>query len=287
MGVPRLEKTIARPVSFEGVGLQTGERAKVTLKPAEPGAGIRFVQRSGRAREEIVASPAFLADGTDRRSVLGREGFAVETVEHLMAALYALGISNLLVEIEGGELPGLDGSAIEFVRVLREAGIVSQDRPRETYRVSGPVFCSEAQASLAIFPEERLRVSYTFHDPRTRFGTEIFEGVIDEEFFVNEIAGARTFCLESEARELRARGYGKGATYENTLVIGEDGRPIKNRFRFQNECARHKVLDLLGDLALLGVRLEGHLIGIRSGHRLNHRLVRLLHEMKSGEHCHA
>ena len=279
-----MEKTIARPVSFEGVGLQTGERARVTLKPLEPGAGIRFTQESGgRAREEIVASPSFLADGIDRRSVLAIKGFAVETVEHLMAALYALGISNLLVEIEGGELPGFDGSAREFVRILREAGIITQDRPSETFGVPHPLFCSDTEASLAVFPGERLRVSYTFHDPRGRYRTEIFAGVINKEFFVNEIAGARTFCLESEAEGLRSRGYGKGATYENTLVIGQDGRPVKNRFRFHNECARHKVLDLLGDLGLLGFRLEGHVIGIRSGHRLNHNLVRLLHEMKSGE----
>jgi len=271
------ERTIKTPVLIEGVGLQTGEKAKIVLKSAPAKSGITFI------RTDIEGLPSLsikeLIPGStvskERRTVIGSGPFEIQTTEHFLAALSGLGIDNANVEMSGAEIPGLDGSAREFVDKIISSGVEEQSSSREVISVEEPVWCEDGPAFLAVFPDKGFRISYTLAYPHPAIGTQFLNIDINEESFIKEVAPARTFCLEAEAAELLKRGLGKGANYDNTLVMSSSG-PIKTTLRFKDEPVRHKVLDLIGDLALLGAQLNGHVVAIRSGHKLNMELVRRL-----------
>ena len=268
------ERTVRTAVTLEGRGLHTGSFSRTVLKPASEGSGIRFV----RGGEEFGAASL---EEADRRTRAGKGATAVETVEHLLAACYGLGVTNLRIEVDGPELPALDGSAAGFVEALGRAGVETQSRPREAYRVPGPMFVSAPNAAIAVFPHDGFRVTYTLDYPHPALQAQTVAFEVDEATFVREIAPARTFCTDREAEELRAKGFGLGADTTNTLVMTAHG-PVGNKLRFSDECARHKVLDLIGDLALTGVALQGHVVAVRSGHALNRQMVRML--SKEREH---
>jgi UDP-3-O-acyl N-acetylglucosamine deacetylase len=268
------ERTLRRPVRLAGVGVHTGRAVSVRVEPAPAGTGVRF-RRGDAARSAFVRAAAGASAG-ERRSRVGTGAAAVETVEHLLAAASGLGLSNLLVTIDGPEVPILDGSALGFVRAFLGAGLKSQAGRRPVWRVREPLFIADGGAVL---PDDAFRITYTldYAHPALRGQTVSFR--VDERTFVKDIAPARTFCTEEEALALRRRGLGRGADTRNTLVMGPRG-PRRNRLRFRDECARHKVLDLVGDLALLGFAIRGHVVAIRSGHALNHRLLRLILNQK-------
>lgn len=263
-----IQQTVARDVRLEGRGLHTGEFARLVIRKAGPGSGIRF-RRGGI---ESPAGAGFAAAGAARRTTVGEGAGAVETVEHLLAALYALGVTNAVAELDGPEVPALDGSSIGFVEALRAGGLEPQSEAARTIAVAEPIFLSAKNATLAAHPHRGLRVTYTldYDYPGMRAQTVSFD--VNEPTFAREIAPARTFCTADEAKRLREAGYGLGADTTNTLVMTPEG-PAENALRFPDECARHKALDLIGDLALLGARLDAHVIAIRSGHALNRRLV--------------
>lgn len=221
-------------------------------------------------RDLILGSPA-----RERRTVIGNGPFEIQTTEHFLAAIYGLGVTNIIIEMSGTELPGLDGSARDFVSLIERAGLVDQEPETAVIDVRSPVWCGDGSAFLAAFPDDDLKVSYTLSYNHPAIGTQFLNLTIDEGSFKREIASARTFCLEEEAAELLRRGLGKGATYENTLVMSKSG-PVKNSLRFPDELVRHKILDLVGDMAVLGCRIRGHIVAIKSGHRLNMELVRKL-----------
>jgi UDP-3-O-acyl N-acetylglucosamine deacetylase len=272
------QKTIQDTVSIEGIGLQTGAKARVTLKSSPINSGINFI------RVDLPNKPLFNLQAMDpgdsaaaeRRTTLGFGGLQIQTTEHLLAALSGFGVDNIVIELDNVEFPGMDGSSRDFADALKRAGIVEQDEPRKVLDVAAPVWCRDRDALLAVFPDEAFRVSYTLSYPG--IGAQFFSVVVSEESFVKEVAPARTFCSEAEALELLKRGLGKGATYENTLVMGPSG-PIKNTLRFADEPVRHKVLDLIGDLYLAGSPIRGHVVAIKSGHRLNMELVKKLKEL--------
>ncbi len=277
----RGRRTIARPVVLEGSGLHEGRPARLALRPAEPGSGVRFRRADLPGAEEIPALVQYREE-RPRRTALVRGGAEVHTVEHLLAAVAAAGITDLLIEIDQVEVPGLDGSAAPFLAAIRKAGLRDFDPPPPPPprivldRVIEVEDGRGARIVAAPCPG-RLAIEYVLEHAglaRSRFAIEI-----EEESFAREVAPARTFCLEREAEALRAAGLGRGATYENTLVIGGDGLPIGNALRFSDEYARHKVLDLVGDLALAGARLEARIFAYRSGHALNAALVRKLLEV--------
>ncbi len=259
------QKTIAKECSIEGTGLHTGAHSTVRFKPAPVNAGIQFHRNGSRVDSNVV-------NETRRCTVLGSETNRVQTVEHLLATFSGLGITNILVDIDGPEVPGLDGSAIPFVRILKEAGILNQSEKKEIYKIKEPIFCFEGKKAISIYPADEFRVNYLLDYDCPGLRNQTFEFVLNPKNFENEIAPARTFCTEKEGAELKKMGFGSGATYENTLVFSEAG-PIQNKLRFSDECARHKVLDVLGDLSLLGFAVAGCVIGIRSGHSLNRKLV--------------
>ncbi len=279
--VSRLQRTLKSAVEFCGVGLHSGEETRVVVKPAEAGNGVSFVRVDLEDQPEVRAQGAnYKARG--RRTCLQKGRAEVATVEHLMAALWALGVDNAVVEMDGEEVPGLDGSAKEFAARILESGTVELKAPRSSYSVKEPLYVREGRASLVALPGEGgLTVEYHLEYPadngalvptRQMVGFEL-----SKESFVEEIASARTFVFEHEVEALRAEGLGKGATPENTLVVGING--VKgNTLRCDDELARHKVLDLLGDLAVAGVDLDAHIIATRSGHAMNMKLVQQLLE---------
>ncbi len=274
------QQTIDRPVRIEGVGLHTGQLVRAKFKPAPPGSGITFLRTDLAGSKPITASISTILDPMRRarRTSVGNGVVEVHTIEHLMASCFGVGIDNLLVELSGEEIPGLDGSSHPFVEVLRQAGIRKQELVRRPIAVREPIWVEEGESIVAIFPSDTLRVSYLLSYPIPGLGAQFFADEITPGTFEKELAPSRTFCLAQEVEALRKIGLGKGATYENTVVVDNSGRVIKNRLRFPDEYVRHKVVDLIGDLYLLGRPLQGHVVAIRSGHLLNLRLLQRLRQ---------
>jgi UDP-3-O-acyl N-acetylglucosamine deacetylase len=272
----RPQRTLARPAEVKGTGFLTGATVRLRFVPAPPDTGAVFVRTDLLARPHVPAR-IDLVTGTQRRTTLGRPPAQVALVEHVLAALAGLRIDNCFVELDAPEPPGLDGSARRFVDALRAGGTVLQPARRAAWSVERPFVVAQGGATLAIHPadDDELRISYLLdYGPGSPIGRQAHTQVATPERFV-EVASCRTFILESEAAELRRQGLGARTTAADLLVFGRRG-PIDNRLRFGNEPARHKVLDLVGDLALLGHDLRGHIVAYRSGHPLNVELVRVL-----------
>ncbi len=275
------QKTIEKEVSVKGIGLHTANKVQVTFKPAAEDSGIRFVRVDLPARPEIKAAAENVASqsGSLRRTSIVKDSIEVHTIEHLMAALAGLELDNLIIELDNNEVPGLDGSSSHFLELLSKAGIKEQDMERQYYVVKEPVFVEEEGASIMALPCQDFKISYTLNYNNPFLKTQYKEIKINLEEFKNEIARARTFCLEEEANELQQQGFGRGANYDNTLVVGKNG-VIKNKLHFEDEFIRHKILDLIGDLYLVGCPIKGHIIALRSGHSLNLKMVKKINLQK-------
>jgi UDP-3-O-[3-hydroxymyristoyl] N-acetylglucosamine deacetylase/3-hydroxyacyl-[acyl-carrier-protein] dehydratase len=269
------QRTIEKEVSLSGVGLHTAKEVKITFKPAGPDSGINFIRTDITPRISIKASVDFLIpqSRSPRRTSIGKDGAEIHTIEHLMAAIAGREIDNLDIEIDNEEIPGLDGSSLNFLKALIEAGIKEQGKPRNYYLVREPVFIEEPGGSIVILPAQDFRISYTLSYDHPLLKAGFMEVDINADIFKNELASSRTFCLEEEALELQRQGIGQGANYENTLVLGKAG-VLKNKLRYEDEFIRHKILDLMGDLYVLGQPIKGHVIALRSGHSLNLKLVK-------------
>jgi UDP-3-O-acyl N-acetylglucosamine deacetylase len=273
----RYQRTIRRPAEVQGVGYLTGATVRLRFLPAPADHGVVFV-RSDLGDGARVEACVENVTGTNRRTTLGRHPVSVSLVEHVLAALAGLRIDNCTVELDAPEPPGLDGSAQGFVEALRGAGVRLQGARRPVWRVDSSIVIHQGGATLALHPGEdaALKASYLLdyghHAPP---GRQSHTTVVAPGAFLNEIADCRTFLLEDEAVELRRQGLGSRTKVSDLLVFGQSG-PIGNRLRHANEPARHKLLDLIGDLSLLGADLCGHLVAYRSGHPLNVELVRAL-----------
>jgi UDP-3-O-[3-hydroxymyristoyl] N-acetylglucosamine deacetylase len=273
----RAQRTIARPAEISGTGFLTGATVCLRFLPAPPDAGIVFVRVDLRSQPRIPAHSDHVT-GTDRRTTIGHAPAQVGLVEHVLAALAGLRIDNCVVELNAPEPPGLDGSAGLFVKTLKQAGICSQPAPRPIWHVEQPILMGSGSISLSVHPtaDNDLIVSYFLdYGPKSPIGRQIHTQAITPISFAQELAWCRTFLLEAEALELRRQGLGSQTTMADLLVFGPHG-PIDNRLRYANEPARHKALDIVGDLALLGIDLAGHVVACRSGHPLNAALVQAL-----------
>ena len=274
------QKTIAKEVKLRGPGLFTGEIAELILEPAEANSGILFIREQDGRRAPIPALVSQVMK-RPRRTCIHNGTLCVETIEHVMASLSGMGINNATITVRGGnsgEVPMGDGSAKPFVDLIEDAGIVEQTAPIDPLVIRKPIHITDGKASLAALPGplDRLEVIYDFEAPMP-IGHQIFAFHLGEDNFAADIAPARTFVFEAEAHELRARGMGLHLTPQDLLVLSDRG-PIDNRYRFPDECARHKALDLIGDLYLAGRPIRGRIVAHRSGHNLNHQLVRRLLE---------
>jgi len=276
----RKQRTLRTPVEFSGVGLHSGETIKARILPAAQGQGIEFVRTDLTDAPSIPALIAFHSP-MDRRTRLVRNGAHVETVEHFLAACAAFQIDNLRVELNGAEFPGLDGSALPFLEYFSQAGTVEQREEAKVFRLDQPVYVRDGDATLVALPTktDSLTLQYVafFDEPGVQSGA--FQVELTPESFERDIAPARTFCLASEVEYLVAQGFGKGATKENTVVLGDPD----TTFRMEDEPVRHKLLDLVGDLRLLGADLSAHIIANRTGHKTNADLVRRLLDLMQAQ----
>ena len=274
------QATLAREVSFSGVGLHSGARTTLVFKPAPANSGIKFVRSDLASTPEIEAriSNAVPTGDYSRRTVLGRGDVTISTVEHVLAAISGLGIDNLTIELDTAEPAESDGSSAPFVKVLKEAGTVEQDAPRRYIEVKSPVALTENGVQMVALPYDGLRISFTAHYDHPLIGTQYASFDISQEVFETDIAPARTFSLLKDVEDLRSRGLIKGGSLENSIVIGDREIMNKEPLRFADEFVRHKVLDLLGDLCLLGMPVKAHIISVKSGHASNIKLVKLLND---------
>jgi len=274
------QRTIAKEFTLKGVGLHTGNKVSMAFHPAEVDSGITFIRTDLPSKPVIRlgVDALLLRKGSLRCNCIGKGESVIQTVEHLLAALSGLNINNIAIEIDGNEVPGLDGSSAPFYEALSKAGVIPQDREFSPVVIRNPIILHEAGASIMAFPSDEFKISYTlcYDNP---FLKDFMEIAVTADSFKQELLGARTFCLEEEVAQLHALGFGKGANYENTLVIGPEG-VINNKLRFKNEFVRHKILDLIGDLYVLGRPVVGHIVAIKSGHSLNLQLVKRIMEQQ-------
>lgn len=272
------EQTIARELSWEGVGLHTAEPARIRLRPAAPGHGIVFRCVEGATAIRIPARVEFVVS-TRNATTLAAGGAAVATVEHLLAAFLGFGIDDVEVEVEGPEVPALDGSAKPFAEGLRKAGVRSSGRPCRHLAVTREVEIALGERRIRVEPADHFAVSYAVDYAHPSIGRqEIHFEKIDAEVFEGELAAARTFGFLADVEALRAAGLGLGGGLENTVVLDGQGVMNPDGLRFPDEFVRHKVIDLLGDLSLLGGRLRGRVSVERGGHSLHRALVDALLE---------
>ena len=276
------QKSLKQAVEFRGVGLHSGKETAVEIRPADAGHGITFIRSDLDGQPEVSASGAYLKP-RERRTCLKNGPAEVYTVEHLLAAMWAMDIDNAEVLIDGEEVPGLDGSALQFVESIQAAGLREQRSPRRVYEVREPIYVREGNASLVALPGSGgLSIDYHLDYPTSNGADPTRQTVsvrLTPESFAEDIAPARTFVFEHEVDALVAAGLGKGANSQNTLVVSPGGAVKDNELRCNDELARHKILDLIGDLATVGQRLNAHIIATRSGHSLNMKLVQRLQEV--------
>lgn len=273
----QLQTTISNKVSCSGIGLHTGNKTTICFKPADENAGIKFI------RKDLPGTPVVKADisgvvDTARGTSLGKSDIKVHTVEHVLAAAAGLGIDNMLIELSSNEPPVVDGSALPFVEALERAGIVQQKVPKKFFEVKEPVWVSENGSSLVALPSKDFRISFTIGYNHPVLNSQFASVIITPESFKGEIASARTFCFLEEVEMLQKEGLIKGGSLENAVVIGDEAL-LNDKLRFENEFVMHKILDLIGDLYLLGQPLKAHVIAIKSGHSLNIELVKRLKKM--------
>jgi UDP-3-O-[3-hydroxymyristoyl] N-acetylglucosamine deacetylase/3-hydroxyacyl-[acyl-carrier-protein] dehydratase len=277
------QRTISKDVTLDGVGVHSGETARLTFRPADPDSGILFRRTDLKDAPEIPADIDHVV-GTELGTTLGLGEGKVLTVEHVMAALYGLAIDNVIIELDGAEAPIRDGSFSDYVDVLKEAGPVEQDAEATILGVSGPVEAEGgAGSSYVATSSDGLRISATIDFEHPAIGRSYGSFVVDEVGFRSEIAEARTFGFKLDAEDLHGRGLALGATIENAIVLDEVG-VMNDGLRFEDEFLRHKVGDIVGDLALLGGRLNAHVVADRPSHDGNIALARAIqtHVRRSG-----
>jgi len=271
------QKTIATTISISGIGLHTGRKATVTLRPAQENTGYLFVSKDAETPVEILAIFDKVVD-TVLATTIGRDGFKINTVEHLIAAFRGMDIDNVIVEVEGGEVPIMDGSAAPFVYMIRKAGIVEQERLRKYIIVNKTVTFEEDDKFIRISPFQGFEIEFTIDFPHPAIGRQTLKFSFSPENFEREVARARTFGFYKEVEFLKSKGLALGGSLENAVVVGNDGIINQEGLRMKDEFVRHKVLDLIGDIALLGYPVLGKIEAYKSGHNLNNKLCRELFE---------
>ena len=275
----KLQKTIKSEGRLSGKGLFGGKEVKVVFRPAPVDAGVVFVRTDIPEPVQISAVIPNVAERS-RRTALKKGSVSIETVEHCLAAIGALEINNIVVEIDGAEVPAPDCSSAEFFKVLNRTGVIEQQAGRKEFVITEPISLASGGASIYALPydDEGLNITYDLdYGGHTGVGKQVYSCRVTPEHFEKNLASARTFLLEAEAKQFQARGIGTHLGPRDILVIDSDG-PVKNTFRFPNECVRHKIADLIGDLVLLGRALKGRIVAYKSGHSLNQQLVRKLYE---------
>jgi UDP-3-O-[3-hydroxymyristoyl] N-acetylglucosamine deacetylase len=277
--VETIQQTINNAIALSGIGLHTGQEVNLTLKPADEGFGIKFV-RVDLPGSPIIESNTSMVVDTQLATTLGYNGYRISTVEHLLAALSGMGIDNLCIEADRPEIPIMDGSAAPFTSLLEEAGLKKQVQPKRFLRIKKSLQVAEGNSSIQVYPAEDMRIFYNIDFDHPLLKNQSYALVVEESTFSQEISPARTFGFLKDVETLKQNGYAKGGSLDNAIVIGSSGILNQEGLRFENEFVRHKILDLIGDLSLVGLPILGHIVAHRSGHTLNLALVRELLSQK-------
>src|SRR5881398_1121579 len=259
------QRTLRRQVACYGIGLHSGNKVRLSLKPAPADFGIRF-RRTDLGDHEVQATVHNLA-GIQLATGLARNQVSVETVEHLLAALVSTNIDNVIIELNSPEVPIMDGSAAPFIYLIHEAGVKKLQARRKYLKIVRPIAMSRGDKRIALFPSDHFKVTYSisYDHPLLRHQARTLR--ITEDSFVEQVAPARTFTFLKDVEMLRQSGLALGGSLENAVVLGETG--VLNALRFEDEFVRHKILDVIGDLALVGYPIIGHLVAHRGGHALH------------------
>lgn len=274
------QKTLGGSVSYSGIGLHSGQSVGMTFLPAPPDTGIRFCRIDLDGKPEIRAHVDNV-NRTTRATTLSAGNVRIHTVEHILATFAGYGLDNVIVELEANEPPIADGSARVYCDLVKEAGMIKQDRAREVLRVASPILIDGGESLLMVFPHEGYRITCTSDDREGRY-TQHRSLEITLESWENELAPARTFAFYEELEMLHQNGLIKGGSLENSVIIRDDAILTTEPLRYNDEFVRHKILDIMGDLALAGCPLQGHVIAIKPNHTLNCRLARALHQLRTG-----
>jgi UDP-3-O-acyl N-acetylglucosamine deacetylase len=281
--VAQFQKTLAQTISFSGRGVHSGEECVVTLLPAPVDHGVRFIRTDLPGAPEIPADVSAIPNGElEFRTVLCRAGdrsVSVQTVEHILAVLHGFGVNNARIEMTGPEVPIRDGSAGELARMAAECGVLQQETAaRDSVTIGRPVsFVPSGMSGVeyTAWPSETLTLTFFLEHPHPHIGSQAASFELEPDAFTREIAPARTFCTDAEVQFLRSKGFIKGGEADNAIVVGDKG-VLNTHLRWANEMARHKLLDLLGDLFLIGAPVRGHICAYRGGHNANAQFVRFL-----------
>lgn len=266
------QRTIAKPIDFSGIGLHTGNKINVKLRPADANHGIVFHRSEGKRLVSIKACAENVVD-TRMATVLGKGDLKVSTVEHLMAALYSFSIDNLHIDIDGPEVPIMDGSAAEFVKLIEEAGLINLTQSRKYLAIRKPISVIDGEKRISIIPSRFFRITsdIAFDHPSIALQNRSIK--LSPEVFSRDIARARTFGFLKEVEYLKANGLARGGSLDNAIVINDEGVMNPDGLRYSDEFVRHKILDTIGDFSLTGYPILGHIRTYKAGHDINHKTV--------------
>lgn len=279
------QHTVAKPVRCTGIGMHSGKTVTLVIQPAPVNHGIRFV-RTDLADTPSVAAHFNMVVDTSLATVIGYEGFIVSTIEHLMATFSGLGIDNAIVEIDSHEMPIMDGSASLFVSPILSAGITEQDSPRYYFVVKEPIVLEEGEKSIAIYPSDSFRVTCSIDYDHPLIQHQSASLNLGQDDFETAVSAARTFGFYHEYEYLKRYGFARGGSLDNVVVLDKDGILNEDGLRYPDEFVRHKILDCIGDLYLLGMPILGHVVASRSGHALNNALLKKIFSHKQSWETH-
>ncbi len=273
-----MQKTLRSCASIEGTSLHTGKPVRLTIKPAEVNTGLKF-RRIDLPDKPFIAACASKVQTVERATTLAEGSVKVHTVEHILSALTGMGVDNAIIEMDSNEPPIGDGSAAPYVEMIKKAGIVEQDAPLTVWEIREPVMVENKNGSrLIIMPDRKFRVSVTAVGPGGRV-TQYFHSEINPDTYEKELSTARTFCFYEDIQPLLEKGLIQGGTLDNAIVIKGDQYICAGGLRFHNECARHKAMDMVGDLILNGTRILGHVIAVMPGHGINTQMAQRLQQI--------
>jgi UDP-3-O-[3-hydroxymyristoyl] N-acetylglucosamine deacetylase len=273
------QTTLLNTVSCSGIGLHTGVSSRLTIRPAATDSGIFFVRTGDQQKSKIKAHIDNVVDAT-LATTLGQNGVRISTVEHLLAAFAGLGIDNAEVELDAPEVPIMDGSSEPFHVLLKRAGVRLQEKGKKFIVIKHPVTVQDGDREATFLPAKDFRVSYTIDFKHPMISNQHYQIQIFNGNFEREICRARTFGFLREYEMLKAKGFARGGSLENAVVVDDNGVVNADGLRFEDEFVRHKILDSIGDLWLLGAQVIGHFVGYKSGHALNHKLIHKLLDHK-------
>ena len=273
------QRTISKPVSFSGVGVHSGKKVNLTIKPAPVNHGIKFVRTDLTDKPSVSAHFNMVVD-TSLATVIGCDGFIVSTIEHLMATFAGFSIDNAIVELDAYELPIMDGSAGPFISYIKIAGIEEQLGPKYFFIVKEPTELKEDGKFVGIYPASKFKITCTIYYDHPLIKEQSYSIDVSDQVFEKEICRARTFGFLQEIEYLKKYGFARGGSLDNVIVLDEKGILNKNGLRFPDEFVRHKILDCIGDFSLLGMPVLGHVIVNKSGHSFNHAFLKKFFENK-------